>query len=98
MAKNQSHGLTLEPEHGLTAEDIFETEFYSWTTSPEDEAKWRSLLSNARTQLNVSNRHLITRVEFAKEIKTANNRDKLEEAIEHTSRLSDLGSDVGSDD
>ena len=94
MAKNQSHGLTLEPEHGLTAEDIFETEFYSWTTSPEDEAKWRSLLSNARTQLNVSNRHLITRVEFAKEIKTASNRDKLEEAIEHTSRLSDLLSTI----
>ena len=93
MAKSQTHGLTLE-QNGLTAEDIFKTEFYSWTTSAEDEAKWRSLLSNARTQLNVSNRHLITRVEFAKEIKTANNRDKLEEAIEHTSRLSDLLSTI----
>ena len=84
----------ISEANGITADDIFETQFYTWTTSKEDEAKWKNLLSNVRTQLNVSNRHLITRVNFAKEIKVPNNRDKLEEAIEHTSRLSDLLSTI----
>ena len=83
MAMNQGSAQISEA-NGITADDIFETQFYTWTTSKEDEAKWKSLLSNVRTQLNVSNRHLITRVNFAKEIKVPNNRDKLEEAIEHT--------------
>ena len=52
--------------------------------SDSDKPKWRNLLTQAKHQLNVSNRNLITRIQFAQEVKTSSNRDKLESAIEET--------------
>ena len=52
--------------------------------SDSDKPKWRNLLTRAKHQLNVSSWNLITRIQFALEVKTSSNRDKLESAIEET--------------
>ena len=52
--------------------------------SDSDKPKWGNLLTRAKHQLNVSSRNLITRIQFALEVKTSSNRDKLESAIEET--------------
>ena len=61
-----------------------ESDFHTWGDSDSDKPKWRNLLTQAKHQLNVSNRNLITRIQFAQEVKTSSNRDKLESAIEET--------------
>ena len=52
--------------------------------SDSDKPKWRNLLTRTKHQLNVSSWNLITRIQFALEVKTSSNRDMLESAIEET--------------
>ena len=58
--------------------------------SDSDKPKWRNLLTRTKHQLNVSNRNLITRIQFAREVKTSSNRDKLESAIKETNDHNDF--------
>ena len=63
---------------------LLESDFHTWGDSDSDKPKWRNLLTRAKHQLNVSSWNLITRIQFALEVKTSSNRDKLESAIEET--------------